>query len=122
MAVADHLHIRPQILVVVVVEEAHKALPRLPGLPDKETTAEQDQELTPAAAAVVLALSEAVRLLALLAVLVVLDQHGLKTVWTMQAAAAVVVNKPWEERLAVLVVAATAQTTRELQRFLLPEL
>jgi hypothetical protein len=51
-------------------------------------------QLTPAAAVVALALSETMRSLALLAVLVVPDQHGRKTVWPMQAAVVVVVHKP----------------------------
>jgi hypothetical protein len=114
-------HIQPGILVVVAVDPVPWTLARLPVLPDKETTAEQDQELTPAAVAVVLALWEAMLRLARLVVPVVPDQHGRKMVWTTPAAVAVVVNKPPVERSAVRVVVVTAQTTLAPQQSRLPE-
>ena len=119
---AAHLRLHLQILVAVAVEAAHNKLLRLPVLLDKETTAEREQELTPAAEAVVLALWEAMLLPARLAVLVVPDQHGRKIVWTMPAAEAVVVNRPLVEHLAAQVVAVTAQTTLAHQQSQLPEL
>jgi len=73
------------------------------------------------AAVVVLALSEAMLLLALLAVLVVPDQHGRKTVWTMAEAVVQVVNKLRERLLAVPVVAVTEETTQDHQPTQLPE-
>lgn len=122
VAAAGRLITQLQILAVVAAAPEHKWLPLLLVPQGKETTAEQHPELTLAAVAVVRALSEAMRSLALLAVLVVPEQHGRKMVWTTQAAEAVVVNKLLVERLAALVVAVTAQTQPDLQQSRLPEM
>jgi hypothetical protein len=92
-AVAVHLRTHLQILVAVAVEAAHNRPWRLPVLPDKETTAELQQELTPAAEAVVQVLLETMLLLARLAALVVAEVFGRKILSGTPAAVVVVVNK-----------------------------
>ena len=92
-AVAVHLRTHLQILVAVAVAAAHNRLLRLPVLPDKETTAEREQDKTPAAVAVVQVLLETMLLLARLAALVVAEVFGRKILSGTAAAVVVVVNK-----------------------------
>jgi hypothetical protein len=93
VAAADHLRLQLHFLAAVAVESEHKRLLLLPVLPDKETPAELQQELTPAAVAVVQVLMDTMLLLARLAALVVAEVFGRKILSGTPAAVVVVVNK-----------------------------